>query len=78
MCMSATSSGKALRVASDSFVYIAFALGQQLSGNLQFDTLDKGIGCGRRFVNDVNEFPWNGSLEHIEQYFGVSALAPPR
>ena len=32
---------------------------QQLSRNLQFDTIDKGIASVRRFVNHVNEFPWN-------------------
>ena len=43
---------------------------QQLSRNLQFDTIDKGIGCVRRFVNHVNEFPWNWAPEHVEEYFG--------
>ncbi|MFJ5956319.1 tyrosine-type recombinase/integrase [Paenarthrobacter sp. NPDC092416] len=43
---------------------------QQLSRNLQFDTIDKGIACVRRFVNHVNEFPWNWSPEHVEEYFG--------
>lgn len=43
---------------------------QQLSRNLQFDTIDKGIGCVRRFVDHVNEFPWNWSPEHVEEYFG--------
>ena len=43
---------------------------QQLSRNLQFDTIDKGIECVRRFVNHVNEFPWNWAPEHVEEYFG--------
>jgi site-specific recombinase XerD len=43
---------------------------QQLSRNLQFDTIDKGIASVRRFVNHVNEFPWNWAPEHVEEYFG--------
>jgi len=43
---------------------------QQLSRNLQFDTIDKGIACVRRFVNHANEFPWNWSPEQVEEYFG--------
>lgn len=43
---------------------------QQLSRNLQFATIDKGIECVRRFVNHVNEFPWNWAPEHVEEYFG--------
>ncbi|MEV7663507.1 site-specific integrase [Paenarthrobacter sp. NPDC089316] len=43
---------------------------QQLSRNLQFDTIDKGIACVKRFVDHVNEFPWNWGPEHVEEYFG--------
>jgi site-specific recombinase XerD len=43
---------------------------QQLSRNLQFATIDKGIGCVRRFVDHVNEFPWSWTSAHVEEYFG--------
>jgi integrase len=43
---------------------------QQLSRNLQFDTIDKGIACVRRFMIHANDFPWNWSPEHVEEYFG--------
>ncbi|WP_241710841.1 hypothetical protein [Arthrobacter bambusae] len=43
---------------------------QQPPRNLQFDTIDKGTGCVRRLVNQVNEIRWNWSPAQVEAYFG--------
>lgn len=43
---------------------------QQLSRNLQFGTIDQRIRYVRGLVDHVNEFPWNWTPAHVEEYFG--------
>lgn len=43
---------------------------QQLSRNLQFDTIAQRIRYVRRFMEHMNEFPWNWTPAHVEEYFG--------
>jgi integrase len=43
---------------------------QQLSRNLQFATADQRIRYVRRFMDHVNEFPWNWTPAMVEEYFG--------
>lgn len=41
---------------------------QQLSRNLQFDTIDQRIRCVNRFIDHVNEDPWQWSLRSVEEF----------
>tara|TARA_R100000935_G_scaffold54393_1_gene83159 strand:- start:486 stop:1592 length:1107 start_codon:yes stop_codon:yes gene_type:complete len=77
--MAVDGSGRVLQVGSVQLLHpeeqtledmLAGWRNQQLSRNIQFDTIDKGIATVRRFVNHVNEFPWNWTPEHVEEYFG--------
>ncbi|WP_245988786.1 hypothetical protein [Flexivirga caeni] len=41
---------------------------QQLAGNLQFATIDPKIRLVQRFVDHVNEDPWNWTLAMVEEF----------
>ena len=41
---------------------------QQLSRNLQFATIDQRVRCVRRFVEHVNEDPWNWTAATVEEF----------
>lgn len=41
---------------------------QQLSRNLQFDTIDQRARCVRRFIEHSNEEPWNWTPAMVEEF----------
>src|SRR5215472_18750132 len=41
---------------------------QQLSRNLQFATIDQRLRCVRRFLDHVNEDPWNWTPAMVEEF----------
>lgn len=43
---------------------------QQLSRNLAFSTIEQRLALVRRFQASVNEFPWQWSAAHVDEFFG--------
>lgn len=41
---------------------------QQLSRNLQFATIDQRLRCVQRFIDHVNEDPWNWTPAMVEEF----------
>lgn len=43
---------------------------QQLSRNLQFETIDARIKQVQRFIEHSNEFPWTWTVAMVDEFFG--------
>lgn len=43
---------------------------QQLSRNLQFETIDSRVKQVRRFIEYCNEYPWTWTVALVDEFFG--------